>query len=92
MGSPRDVFEYLLKHAHRPALVVFDGLDEIFDPARRAEAARQVAAFADVHEPAWVVLTSRVVGSSPGVLTADAARALPAPWSRTAIATVTPDR
>ncbi|MFC9870755.1 NACHT domain-containing protein, partial [Streptomyces rochei] len=62
MGLPRDVLEYLLGSTHRPVLVVFDGLDEIFDPARRAEVARQVSAFAEVHEHVRVILTSRVVG------------------------------
>ncbi|MGW7513128.1 NACHT domain-containing protein [Streptomyces massasporeus] len=62
MSLPRDVLEYLLGRTHRPVLVVFDGLDEIFDPARRAEVAGQVAAFAEVHEHVRVILTSRVVG------------------------------
>jgi hypothetical protein len=62
MGLPRDVFEYLLGGTHRPVLLIFDGLDEIFDPARRAEVARQVTAFAEVHEHVQVILTSRVVG------------------------------
>ncbi|MGW2050957.1 NACHT domain-containing protein [Streptomyces sp. NPDC001858] len=70
MGLPRDAFECLLERAPRPVLVVFDGLDEIFDPARRAEVARQVAAFAEVHEHVRVILTSRVVGFAPGVFAA----------------------
>ncbi|WP_327188269.1 NACHT domain-containing protein [Streptomyces sp. NBC_01334] len=66
----RDVFEYLLERTHRPVLMIFDGLDEIFDPAWRADVARQVAAFAEVHEHVRVILTSRVVGFAPGVFTA----------------------
>ncbi|UAX58509.1 NACHT domain-containing protein (plasmid) [Streptomyces sp. A144] len=62
MGLPRDVLEYLLGSTHRPVLVIFDGLDEIFDPRRRAEVARQVTAFTEVHEHVRVILTSRVVG------------------------------
>ncbi|MFF8500300.1 NACHT domain-containing protein [Streptomyces anulatus] len=62
MCLPRNVFEYLLERTHRPVLVVFDGLDEIFDPGRRAAVARQVAAFAEVHEHVRVIVTSRVIG------------------------------
>jgi hypothetical protein len=62
MSLPRNVFEYLLGRTHRPVLVVFDGLDEIFDPGRRAAVARQVAAFAEVHEHVRVIVTSRVIG------------------------------
>ncbi|MEU0646087.1 HEAT repeat domain-containing protein [Streptomyces umbrinus] len=69
MCLPRTVFEYLLEHTHRPVLVVFDGLDEIFDPARRAEVARQVVAFAQAHTHVRVILTSRVIGFTPGVFT-----------------------
>ncbi|MFF4557687.1 NACHT domain-containing protein [Streptomyces sp. NPDC001422] len=70
MSLPRDVLEYLLERTHRPVLVIFDGLDEIFDPARRAEVARQVAAFAEVHEHVRVILTSRVIGFTREVFTA----------------------
>ncbi|MEW2131716.1 NACHT domain-containing protein [Streptomyces sp. NPDC005435] len=69
MGLPRHVLEYLLERTHRPVLVVFDGLDEIFDPCRRAEVARQVAAFAEVHTHVRVVVTSRVIGFAPEVFT-----------------------
>ncbi|MEU3400929.1 hypothetical protein [Streptomyces filamentosus] len=62
MCLPRNVFEHLLERTHRPVLVVFDGLDEIFDPGRRAAVARQVAAFAEVHEHVRVIVTSRVIG------------------------------
>ncbi|MET8981034.1 hypothetical protein ABZX85_36070 [Streptomyces sp. NPDC004539] len=62
MCLPRHVFEYLLERTHRPVLVVFDGLDEIFDPGRRAAVARQVAAFAEVHEHVQVIVTSRGIG------------------------------
>ncbi|WP_158685009.1 AAA family ATPase [Streptomyces sp. LaPpAH-108] len=67
MRLPRHVLEYLLERTHRPVLVVFDGLDEIFDPCRRAEVARQVAAFAEVHAHVRVVVTSRVIGFGPEV-------------------------
>lgn len=44
------------------ALVVFDGLDELFDPRVRAETARRIAAFADRYPDIRVVVTSRVIG------------------------------
>ncbi|MFD9713804.1 NACHT domain-containing protein, partial [Streptomyces sp. NPDC060006] len=69
MCLPRTVFEHLLENTHRPVLVVFDGLDEIFDPVRRAEVARQVVAFAQAHEHVRVILTSRVIGFTSGVFT-----------------------
>ncbi|MER6420705.1 NACHT domain-containing protein [Streptomyces sp. NPDC001137] len=67
---PRNVLEYLLSHPHRPVVAIFDGLDEIFEPARRAEVARQVVAFAQAHSHVRVVVTSRVVGFASGVFTA----------------------
>ncbi len=48
--------------AERPALVVFDGLDEVFDPAQRAQVAEQIIGFAHNYEKARVIVTSRVVG------------------------------
>ncbi|WP_381797509.1 NACHT domain-containing protein [Streptomyces niveus] len=44
------------------ALVVFDGLDELFDPRVRAETARRIAAFAARYPETRVVVTSRVIG------------------------------
>ncbi|MCI3224731.1 HEAT repeat domain-containing protein [Streptomyces sp. NP-1717] len=44
------------------ALVVFDGLDELFDPRVRAETARRIAAFTDRYPDTRVVVTSRVIG------------------------------
>ncbi|RPF30318.1 hypothetical protein EDD92_0072 [Streptomyces sp. TLI_185] len=67
---PRNVLEHLLNHTLRPVVVVFDGLDEIFEPGRRAEVARQLVAFAQAHDHVRVVVTSRVIGFAPGVFTA----------------------
>ncbi|MCP2241900.1 DUF4062 domain-containing protein [Lentzea aerocolonigenes] len=44
------------------ALVVFDGLDEIFDPGRREEATKEIASFADRYPGVRVLVTSRVDG------------------------------
>ncbi|MER6187715.1 NACHT domain-containing protein, partial [Streptomyces sp. NPDC001652] len=69
MCLPRGVLQYLLEHTHRPVVMIFDGLDEIFAPARRAEVARQVAAFAQAYEHVRVILTSRGIGFHAGVFT-----------------------
>jgi hypothetical protein len=51
-----------------PALVVFDGLDEISDPRTRAEVTSQIAWFATRYPSAQVLVTSRSLGYSRGVL------------------------
>jgi HEAT repeat protein len=44
------------------ALVIFDGLDELFDPAEREAVSRQIAGFATTYERVRVVVTSRIIG------------------------------
>jgi HEAT repeat protein/energy-coupling factor transporter ATP-binding protein EcfA2 len=44
------------------ALVVFDGLDEVFDPRLRETVSRRIAGFAAQYPAIRVVVTSRVVG------------------------------
>ena len=51
------------------ALVIFDGLDELFDPADREDAAKRIAGFAAVYPAARVLVTSRIVGYRRGILT-----------------------
>lgn len=51
-----------------PALVVFDGLDEVFDPGERETVARQIAGFAAQYPHLRVVVTSRIVGYQRAVL------------------------
>ncbi|MBM4822294.1 MULTISPECIES: HEAT repeat domain-containing protein [Streptomyces] len=63
---PRPVLETLLKTGR--ALVVFDGLDELFDLAVRAETGRRIAAFATRYPAARIVVTSRVIGYQRGDL------------------------
>lgn len=58
-GLTEDDFDAALADG---ALALFDGLDEVFDSALRADVARQIVAFADRHPAARVVVTSRVVG------------------------------
>ena len=45
LGLPKDLLEEFL-HADGHALVIFDGLDEIFDPRLREEVSRQIEGFA----------------------------------------------
>ena len=51
-----------------PAVVIFDGLDEIFNPAHRAAVARQIAAFAAKYPKVSIVVTSRIIGYSKNTL------------------------
>jgi energy-coupling factor transporter ATP-binding protein EcfA2 len=44
------------------AVVIFDGLDEIFDAESREQVARQVAGFAAQYPKVSIVVTSRVIG------------------------------
>ena len=48
-------------HAH-PAVVLFDGLDEIFDPALRREISTAIHRFADEYPRARLIVTSRIIG------------------------------
>jgi hypothetical protein len=59
-GLPRATAETLL--AQGRALVVFDGLDEVFDPDERKTISKRIGAFAAKYPKAKVVVTSRVVG------------------------------
>ena len=51
-----------------PSLVLFDGLDEIFDPAERARISQEIAGFVDQYPLARVIVTSRPIGYSDHVL------------------------
>lgn len=67
-GLERRALEHYLKADGR-AVVIFDGLDEIFDPEERETAARRVAGFAATYPKARVLVTSRVIGYRRKVLT-----------------------
>ncbi|MFD3755448.1 NACHT domain-containing protein [Streptomyces cyaneofuscatus] len=60
MGLPRPVLEGLLESGR--AVVVFDGLDEIFDPAVRAQTTRRITAFSAHYRQVRTVVTSRDYG------------------------------
>lgn len=68
MAPPVAVTEWLL--AEGRAVVVFDGLDELFDPAAREQVSHRIADFAGRYGEAGVrvVVTSRVIGYRRGVL------------------------
>jgi hypothetical protein len=67
-GLPRATVESLLVTGR--ALVVFDGLDEVFDPDERTAISKRIGAFAARYPLAKVVVTSRVVGYQRAVLDA----------------------
>ncbi|HEY9674112.1 MAG TPA: HEAT repeat domain-containing protein [Waterburya sp.] len=47
------------------ALVLFDGLDEVFDPVRREEVITEIIRFTNEYKNVRVVVTSRIVGYNP---------------------------
>jgi GTPase SAR1 family protein len=53
----------------QPAVVLFDGIDEIFDLAEQETVTRQIAAFADAHPHARIIVTSRIIGYRRTILT-----------------------
>ncbi|SCF49470.1 HEAT repeat-containing protein [Micromonospora matsumotoense] len=61
VGLPRSVLEPFLDGGN-PALIIFDGLDEVFEPRLRAEVTSQIEGFAARYPQVRVVVTSRVIG------------------------------
>jgi hypothetical protein len=51
------------------AIVIFDGLDEIFDPENREKITRQIVGFASKYPKARIVVTSRIIGYRRKILT-----------------------
>ncbi|MEV2212459.1 NACHT domain-containing protein, partial [Streptomyces sp. NPDC050997] len=66
LSVPSAVLQHLLRSNR--ALIIFDGLDEIFDPKVRQAASEQIAAFAARWPLARIVVTSRVIGYKRHVL------------------------
>ncbi|MFC3237172.1 NACHT domain-containing protein, partial [Streptomyces nitrosporeus] len=60
MSVPRPVLNEMLRQQR--VVMIFDGLDELFDPRIRAETAQRVSAFASRHPGIRIVVTSRVIG------------------------------
>ncbi|TQM36468.1 HEAT repeat domain-containing protein [Pseudonocardia cypriaca] len=61
LGLPRDALQAYLTGDGR-AVVMFDGLDEMFDPAQREDTTQRIVAFARQFPLARIVVTSRVIG------------------------------
>lgn len=51
------------------AVVIFDGLDEIFDPEKREQITRQIVGFANDYPKVRIIVTSRVIGYRRKILT-----------------------
>jgi predicted NACHT family NTPase len=69
VGLPRPVVESFLRADGR-AVVIFDGLDELFDPQLRETVSHQIAGFAARYPRARIVVTSRVIGYWRAILDA----------------------
>jgi hypothetical protein len=67
LGLPKDLLAEHLS-ADEPTVVIFDGLDEVFDPLTRETVARQIAAFASRYPAARIIVTSRIIGYRRAVL------------------------
>ncbi|MBT8225256.1 MAG: NACHT domain-containing protein [Dactylosporangium sp.] len=61
LGLPKGELDDFLTADGR-AVVFFDGLDELFDPATRVQVTRQIANFASHYPKVRIVTTSRVIG------------------------------
>jgi HEAT repeat protein len=61
LGLPHQVLDRHLRDDGR-VVVMFDGLDEVFDPSERADTARRITAFAATYPRAKVIVTSRITG------------------------------
>ncbi len=51
------------------AVVIFDGLDEIFDPEKREQITRQIVGFANDYPKVRIIVTSRIIGYRRKILT-----------------------
>jgi energy-coupling factor transporter ATP-binding protein EcfA2 len=69
VGLPTPVVEPFLRTDGR-AVVIFDGLDELFDPQLRETVTHQIAGFAARYPRARIVVTSRVIGYRRAILDA----------------------
>ena len=69
VGLPHDVLDRFLREDGR-AVVMFDGLDELFDPTQRDATARRIAGFAARYPRMQVIVTSRPIGYRRSILDA----------------------
>lgn len=63
----RDALEAHLT-ARAPTLLLFDGLDELFDPRARETMTREIAGFAADYPSVTIIVTSRPIGYAPRLL------------------------
>jgi HEAT repeat protein len=64
----KDALHNYLKNDGR-AVVIFDGLDEIFDPEQRERATHQIVGFTNDYPKVRIIVTSRVIGYRRKILT-----------------------
>jgi HEAT repeat protein len=67
-GLNKDGLHQYLKN-DGPAVVIFDGLDEIFDPEDRERVTRRIVGFTSDYPKARVIVTSRIIGYRRKILT-----------------------
>lgn len=60
-GLDKESLHYYLKTGGQ-AVVIFDGLDEIFDPAEREQVTQRIVEFSTDYPKARIIITSRVIG------------------------------
>ncbi len=60
-GLTKGALDNYLKNNGK-AILIFDGLDEIFDPNQRENVEKQIVGFTNDYPKAWVLVTSRIVG------------------------------
>ncbi|WP_328433860.1 HEAT repeat domain-containing protein [Streptomyces sp. NBC_00425] len=66
-GLPKNVLDAYLRTGGR-AVLIFDGLDEVFDPRLREEVTGEIAGLAERYPNARLVVTSRIVDYQHAVL------------------------
>ncbi|WP_078861321.1 HEAT repeat domain-containing protein [Streptomyces sp. NRRL F-2747] len=66
-GLPKDVLDAYLRSGGR-AVLIFDGLDEVFDPRLREEVTGEIAGLAERYPNVRIVVTSRIVDYQHAVL------------------------
>lgn len=64
----REALDIYLKTVGR-VVVIFDGLDEVFDPQKREQIERRIVGFATDYPKARIIVTSRIIGYRRKILT-----------------------
>lgn len=66
-GLTRSALNNYLQNDGR-AVIIFDGLDEIFDPEEREQLTRQIVGFASDYPKTRIIATSRIIGYRKSIL------------------------